>query len=194
MDPLRHFFAVLVVCFVPPALVWWLAIHPFVNAWRRAGPAVTLILVGALSLATAGALYSIRERLLVHDLGANPLTMLTAAVLLTAATVISLKRRHHLTTRILLGVPELEEGGHGGELLDQGIYSRIRHPRYVEIILGVAAYAAFANFTGAWIVAGLTIPGVHLVVLLEERELRARFGATYVDYTARVPRYIPRRG
>jgi len=194
MDSLRYFFAVLVVCFVPPGLFWWFAIHPFVAAWRRVGPAVTLVLVGGLSLTVAGALYAVRDRLVMDDLGTNPLTTLAAAALLSAAVAIALKRRRHLTNRIMLGVPELEEGGHGGELLDQGIYSRIRHPRYVEVILGVAAYAAFANFAGAWIVAALTIPGVHLVVLLEERELRARFSDAYIDYASRVPRYIPRRG
>jgi protein-S-isoprenylcysteine O-methyltransferase Ste14 len=31
-------------------------------------------------------------------------------------------------------------------------------------------------------------------VLLEERELRDRFGAEYEEYCRRVPRYIPKRG
>jgi protein-S-isoprenylcysteine O-methyltransferase Ste14 len=30
-------------------------------------------------------------------------------------------------------------------------------------------------------------------VLLEERELAERFGAEYLDYCRRVPRYVPRR-
>jgi protein-S-isoprenylcysteine O-methyltransferase Ste14 len=36
-------------------------------------------------------------------------------------------------------------------------------------------------------------PLLHLIVLLEERELPDRFGEAYVDYSRRVPRYWPRR-
>ena len=35
------------------------------------------------------------------------------------------------------------------------------------------------------------LPAVHLIVLLEERELGRRFGAAYDEYAARVPRYLP---
>ena len=73
------------------------------------------------------------------------------------------------------------------------MYSRIRHPRYVEIVLGSLAYALFANDLGAYIMAFLTIPGLHAIVLLEERELVERFGQEYRDYALRVPRYIPGR-
>ena len=36
------------------------------------------------------------------------------------------------------------------------------------------------------------VPILHLVVLLEERELLERFGDAYRDYAGRVPRYVPR--
>jgi protein-S-isoprenylcysteine O-methyltransferase Ste14 len=42
-----------------------------------------------------------------------------------------------------------------------------------------------------WIVA---IPSVLLLVRIEERELRDRFGAEYDAYCARVPRFVPRWG
>ena len=105
---------------------------------------------------------------------------------------IAIIRRKQLTNRILAGVPELEKDG-GGVLLTEGIYGRVRHPRYVEVWVGTLAYAAFANYVGSWIVWLLTAPILHLVVLLEERELRDRFGAEYEAYEKRVPRYVPKR-
>ena len=53
--------------------------------------------------------------------------------------------------------------------------------------------AAIANHVGTWLLWALCFPGVHLVVRLEERELRERFGTAYEAYCRRVPRYLPRR-
>jgi protein-S-isoprenylcysteine O-methyltransferase Ste14 len=37
------------------------------------------------------------------------------------------------------------------------------------------------------------VPALFLVVILEERELRQRFGDAHVEYCRRVPRFVPRR-
>ena len=58
-----------------------------------------------------------------------------------------------------------------GRLLTDGIYSRMRNPRYVEFLLFVLAYAGFANYSGTWIMWALAWPGIHFVVLLEEKEI-----------------------
>lgn len=103
-------------------------------------------------------------------------------------------RKKYLTFRILAGVPEFARDPHRqGHLLTEGPYARIRHPRYIEVVMWTFAYAFIANYVGAYVLALLTPLLVHLVVLLEERELRDRFGQEYVEYCARVPRYIPHR-
>ena len=116
-----------------------------------------------------------------------------AIVTAVVSTRIAILRRKHLTNRILFGVPELEAES-SSPLLTEGVYARVRHPRYVEVWLGTFAYAAFANYVGSWIVWLLTGPVLHLIVLLEERELLDRFGTEYEAYMERVPRYVPRRG
>ena len=79
-------------------------------------------------------------------------------------------------------------------LLSEGIYGKIRHPRYVEALLWVLGYAFIANYLGLYLLFILSIPTVFLIVLLEERELRERFGTEYEDYCRRVPRFVPGRG
>lgn len=193
MDTARYFFGVLVVTFLPPAVIWWFLVHPFVAFWRRRGAFFTLTLMTLLTVAGIAGLMSIRNALMLTDYGTSPVAVGIAAVLFTGAAAIAFARRGQLTLRILAGVPELKGEGTPEALLTKGIYAKIRHPRYVEIILGTFAYATFSNHLGPYLVAFATIPVVHMIVLLEERELVGRFGAAYEEYQARVPRYLPRR-
>ena len=193
MEKWRYFFAVLLVISLPPGLLVWFYVHPFVSFWRKLGPAVTLTLAVAQIIGSMAALYFVRDFLIGRDLGTHMIPVILAACTGLAATSLALARKKHLTMRILAGVPELQADGKGGALLSEGVYSRIRHPRYVEIVLGSLAYALFANYLGAYIMAFLTIPGLHAIVRLEERELVERFGQEYRDYALRVPRYIPGR-
>lgn len=57
---------------------------------------------------------------------------------------------------------------HQNTLVTQGIYSRMRHPRYVEMLL---AHALFTNYLAAYGVFALSVAGLALIVRLEEREL-----------------------
>jgi len=54
-------------------------------------------------------------------------------------------------------------------LITEGIYGRVRNPRYLEFVLLSFVYAAFANYGGVWLMYALMFPAIHLVVLLEER-------------------------
>jgi protein-S-isoprenylcysteine O-methyltransferase Ste14 len=192
MDTVRYVLAVLTVITLPPAVVWWYLVHPFVGFWRKIGPAGTITTMAVLSIAAMVGLFGIRERLLGRDLGFDGGRTAVGVLLLAASVMIMLRRRRHLTSRILSGVPELQAGG-GGTLLTQGIYGVIRHPRYVEVALGTFGYALFANYVGLYVVALLTVLGLHGIVLLEERELEQRFGEEYRAWAQRVPRYLPRR-
>lgn len=191
VDAARYVLSVLTVITLPPALIWWYLVHPFVGFWRRVGPAGTIVTMIVLFLVGMAGLFAVRDLLVGRDLGFSWLLTCGAVVLVAASVTIAVRRRRHLTTRILAGVPELEGGG-GGELLTDGIYGVVRHPRYVEVALGTLGYALFANYVGVYVVALLTLPTLHGIVLLEERELEDRFGQAYRDYAARVPRYLPR--
>ena len=194
MNSVRYFVALLLLLSLPPALIFWFVIHPFVSYWRKLGRGWTYSLnVGIMAAIIAG-LYLIREPLLAIEYGTSYPLIGLAVICLAGSAIIAVKRRKQLTFGILAGLPELAPAGRGGKLLTEGMYAVIRHPRYVEVLLAVLGYALVANYLATHILFILCIPTVHLVVVLEERELRARFGVAYEEYCRRVPRFVPRLG
>jgi protein-S-isoprenylcysteine O-methyltransferase Ste14 len=193
VNTFRYILAVVLMVGLPPGLAWWFVVHPFVGLWRKVGVQGTMIVMTLFFAASVVGLVMIRDALLGPDLGLRwPLVVLGVA-LAAAAIFIAVKRKKYLTMRIIVGVPEVEtDAEKRGKLLVEGPYALIRHPRYVEITLATFAYAAIANYVGCWILAILTIPMIHVVVILEERELTDRFGDAYREYATRVPRYFPR--
>jgi protein-S-isoprenylcysteine O-methyltransferase Ste14 len=177
----------------PPALVFWLVVHPAIALWRRVGYWLSYSVV-TLAMAAVGALgYYLSDEVIGSDLGFVPILVAPALLSYGVAVLIYAKRRRHLTNRILTGVPELQADGRGGELLTEGIYSRMRHPRYVELSLATLALTLFVNHVGTYVLCVVFFIGLQAVVLLEERELLQRFGEDYAAYQARVPRFIPHR-
>jgi protein-S-isoprenylcysteine O-methyltransferase Ste14 len=82
----------------------------------------------------------------------------------------------------------------GGNLVDDGVYSLIRHPQYGGLFLVVLGE----------LVDWPTIPSLALAPIIvwmyvrlarrEESRLDGKFGADYRDYRQRVPMFVPRRG
>jgi len=193
MDTIRYYFAVILVAWLPPAVVWWYIVHPFVGFWRRFGARRALVANIVIALATGAGLWFLRRPLVGRDLGTHWALVVLGIAFAAIAIVMGWFRRKQLPTKVLSGLPELQADGKGGRLLTEGPYAHVRHPRYLEVVAGVFGYAALANYTGGWVIAVALLPALHLVVLLEERELHRRFGAEYEAYRARVPRYVPRR-
>jgi protein-S-isoprenylcysteine O-methyltransferase Ste14 len=192
MDKARWFIAVMMIVWLPPAIGAWYLIHPFTRFWRRLGTVAAFCVIYSLLFSAALLLWQFHAVLVGRDLGFQWLLLVLAVPAVVVGGVIATKRRKYLNQRILVGVPEISTADKG-RLLCEGIYARTRNPRYLEFMVFSFAYVAFANYTGPWVLYALTFPAIHIVVLLEERELRERFGAPYEDYCRRVPRYIPKR-
>jgi protein-S-isoprenylcysteine O-methyltransferase Ste14 len=54
------------------------------------------------------------------------------------------------------------------------------------------AYALIVNYVGVDVLSVAAIPMFYAIIVLEERELIDRFGATYREYQREVPRLVPR--
>ena len=191
MDTARYVVAILMLVGVAYAIPYWFIVHPFVRFWRRLGMRTTYAILIVISLVLAVAAFALRDRILTVDYGTSIPLIALAVLCYVAAIAIQLRVKRHLKFRILAGAPELESSGKGGKLLQEGIYSRIRHPRYMSFMFGVVAIALFTNYLAMYVLVLLSAAALYFVVLLEEKERRNRFGDDYVRYSERVPRFIP---
>jgi protein-S-isoprenylcysteine O-methyltransferase Ste14 len=80
----------------------------------------------------------------------------------------------------------------GHSLVTTGIYSVIRHPSYLGLVVNSLGWAfAFRSGVGVLLTALMMVPLVARIHA-EERLLRAQFGDEYGVYCARTSRLIPR--
>ncbi len=75
-----------------------------------------------------------------------------------------------------------------------GPYRWVRNPVAASVVATLLGEAIALSSTGVFLLFLAALLVAHLqVVFLEEPLLRKRFGQSYVEYLARVPRWIPRR-
>jgi protein-S-isoprenylcysteine O-methyltransferase Ste14 len=191
LDATRYYLAVVVLISFPPLLAFWFLIHPFVRTWRRVGPRVTYAVALGLMVLIGIGLFALRGPLLAVDFGTQPVLWLPAALAYASAIVLEVHRRRQLSVGTLIGLPELVPGRAPGKLLTEGIYARIRHPRYTAGWLGLLALACFTNYLAIYGLLVVYVPVIYAVTVFEERELAQRFGVAYARYRERAPRFVP---
>jgi protein-S-isoprenylcysteine O-methyltransferase Ste14 len=191
MEAAQYWIALLTIVTMAPVALAWFIIHPFARVWRRAGLGITYTVVLALVLVQGAGLVLIRRWLLSVHYGVSWPLIAAAIVFTTASWAMAIPRFRQLTPAMTIGVPEVSPKG-PGKLLTEGIYAYIRHPRYVEIWLALIGLAFFANYLATYVLLALYWPVVYAIVLLEERELRDRFGEAYEEYRRKTPRFVPR--
>lgn len=191
MDTLRSAVAVFAVITYPAGLVFWVVVHRFIACWRAVGPTRTYVALCAIVVVVGWGLYAWRARLTGDDYGTSyPLVALSIGLLIMSMAL-ERRCRRMLSLRTLFGVPELTAES-SGVLLRDGIFARVRHPRYLGAAMGLAATALFANHLGTYLLVAGFLPGIYVVTVLEERELVVRFGDAYRQYQRQVPRFLPR--
>ena len=141
LQVVRYYTAILILFGVPVGLLMWLVIHPFHKLLRHVGLVWAYLIVAVPLTLLAGTILWFRDVMLATDYGTNYLLMALSVAPFALAVTIYLSHRKYLTLPIVVGVPELT-GGQKGVLLTEGIYSRIRHPRYVESVLWILGYAS----------------------------------------------------
>ena len=182
-----HWLAGLVLIVELPVPIYWLIFHGGIRFWRGRGRTAYWVAVGCAWGAGGWMLYHFRAQLFT---GADrPLWAILAGVILIGADIAILSTvEMQLGGRRLVGQAELAGNG---ELAVRGLYARVRHPRYLGMMLGVLGVCLVAGSRPLWIVAALWWIAALAIIRLEERELRSRFGAAYAAYAKRVPALLP---
>ena len=192
MDTVRYFLAVFLVVTLPPLFLYWLLIHPLVNFWRGKGIGLSYTIVLTIIVAGMIGLFSLRHYLLASDFGTNYLLVTLGVVILILSGSMRFAIQKHLSIKTLLGLPEIAPERFPRKLITEGIYAQMRHPRYVQLLIAFVGYALIANNLAVYLIVALWVPGLYVIVLLEEQELRAHFGDIYAAYCRKVPRFLPK--
>jgi len=192
VETAAYYVALVTVVAIPPVVLSWLLVHPFAEHWRKIGPFRAYLILGSIVVIIMVAIYQSREPLLKIHFGVSAPLVILAALLLGFAIYLRVRLRQQFSIPRLLGLPEISSSKGPGELVTKGIYSQIRHPRYLEGGFIIASGALFSNYLAVYLLLGAYIPIIHLVVILEERELKSRFGVAYKQYCEEVPRFVPR--
>ena len=159
IDHVRFFLGVSHVIVLPLGLLYWFVIHPWARWWRKLGPARTYRIVLPILAALGVLLFRARRLLLGTDLGAHWSLIGIFLVLVVVMTCLDIQYWKQINIATLAGVTELlPDESQKGKLLRKGIYSEVRHPRYLSAAVGVIASALFINYLGLYLLLLVIFP------------------------------------
>jgi protein-S-isoprenylcysteine O-methyltransferase Ste14 len=173
-----------------PIPLYWFVLHPLRGFWRRYPRSVYAVGLSCSWLPVTIAIVTFHQKLFA-DHGPSTIRLATGLALIGLEAWIFWRVHRDLGTVRLVGKTELEGAG---ELECGGIYSRIRHPRYLASFLAILGAGLLAGTRYLYLAAAVWLALMAAVIILEEREMSTRFGATYRDYCGKVPRFFPRAG
>jgi len=193
METARYVVALITIVLFPPALIYWALIHPLTGFWRRIGLVFSYAIFLTIFTCLAIGFYFLNAVILRVNFGTNWILICFAVFLFGVGIVIEVWCRKFLSLATLVGIPELNPEGSKVVLLKDGIYGKMRHPRYAGATLGLLSMALFSNYLAPYILLLIWFPALYLITFLEEKELIVRFGEEYREYQRNIPRFIPKR-
>ncbi len=167
--------------------LFWFAIHPFADSWRRMHRSPYLLLLPiwcVIILLLLGTTWPWH----VDKLYSSPWMLLPASIFFLFGLGTYAGIRSKFGTHKLTGEAELRPAEHDQQLITTGLHARMRHPIYIAHLSNLAAWALGSGLSISFILLGIcalvTFP---LMIWMEERELEKRFGESFRAYKARVP-------
>jgi hypothetical protein len=142
MNVFRYYLALLLTVCLPPLLLYWLILHPFVRFWRRLGPPLSLGVAWIVVGLGAAGIFALRDFLLTVDYSTNWVLCAAGVVCLLAAGWLRRKLQQHFSIRTLLGLPELAPERYRQPLVTRGTACPGASPAVSGIAAGAAGLVA----------------------------------------------------
>lgn len=183
--------ALLFLILLFPIPFFWLLIHAVIGFWRRFGRRAFWVALPVWVV--SGALLVVgRHRIFAERFHRPAWTWIAGAGLLFLGFWLERQTHQAFGLRRLVGLPELQPGHPSSGVVRSGVYRYLRHPRYLQYMSTLLAFAFLTGAAGYFLLAILSVLLYQVVARLEERELRALYGNAYEDYARHVPRFLPR--
>ncbi len=174
-----------------PVPFFWLIFHSRIHFWRRFGNRAFLVAL-PVWIVPGILLVAGREAVFARRIDRSAVTWLLGAGIAALAVWTNRQVHRRFSLRRLAGLPEINRARPDSFVIRQGIYSRVRHPRYMEFMLSFFGLALLTGAVGIFLLAFASVLLYLIVAPLEERELRESYGAEYEAYARAVPRFLPR--
>ena len=189
----RHLLGLYLILVVPGMLAFWLPVHGFSVLWKRIGMAWAYLAGFSLYVLLATAAWINKDWLLSEDYGFELVPTVLGIILTISGIWLRRSWARQLPMQALLGLAEVSPERHGTRLITAGAYERVRHPRYLEVMISTLGQALICHHLAGYAVCVYLCLFMPVVIALEESELKRRYGQAYRDYQDRVPALIPRR-
>ncbi len=189
MEEFRHFLSLVLIYIMPIVIAFWVMIHAFSETWRKNRPVYAYLFAGISIACVVLIITRFENTLLGTDLGSSLPLFFIGAVIYILSWLLWRPVKHHLDFRTFAGIPEVTN--EDIDLITDGPFAMVRHPRYLMVWIGVLGWSLMANYSGAYVMALASLVGLFVIVKLEERDLVKRFGKKYEAYRQRVPQLIP---
>jgi len=180
--------AIFVLAFEMPVPIYWLILHQPVLFWRKHVRAAFPVAVAAAWGIVDVVLYRFRLELFRRDGVSWP--ALLGLVFIGVDVFTFIKSEAVLGGRRIVGHSELAGSR---ELVARGLYTRVRHPRYLGMMSGVLGACLIIALPPLWAASLVWLCLALLTIRAEELELHARLGPAYAAYAERVPALLPFR-
>jgi protein-S-isoprenylcysteine O-methyltransferase Ste14 len=184
-------FAQAIVMLYPGVFIFWFIFHSRIERWRGLGKRAYFY--ACLGWPVTGILVLLWRPWIFQLRWPTPWWMIVLGLAAIGAAVrMGRLAAGAISRQTLVGLVELEPQRNPQVLLRTGIYSKTRNPVYLAHWLLILAAAALSGYAANWIFWALDSLLLIVLIRVEERELRNRYGPQFDDYMRGVPRFVPR--